>query len=174
MVWDSILILKETILLRSTSSLVQVPSRSTHSSKSPTRPTTCTQLTKSLTTPMRILKAMTTMSKTARNLLWTLKNQWVTSNIVHPQWDWSITALLPSPRDLLTRKIKAKTCSSHAAIGRRTEKLKRPCIFTRSARKTSWRKMAPTSMIPMSNLPPKTPKAQPTPCQLKDARGKPS
>jgi len=174
MIWDSILILKETILLRSTSSLVQVPSRSTHSSNWSTRPTTCTQLTKSLTTPMRILKAMTTMSKTVSNLLWTLNNQLVTSNIVHPKWDWSISALLPSPRHLLTRKIKAKTCSSHAAIGRRTEKLKRQWIFNSSARKTSWKKMAQTSMIPMNNLAPKTPKVQLIPCQLKDAREKPS
>jgi hypothetical protein len=75
---------------------------------------------------------------------------------------------------LLTRKTNVTTCSSHAATGKHTERLRRHTIFSSSAPKTSSRKMQVTSMIPMNNLALKPPRVQLKLLKLKDAREKPS
>ena len=172
MIWDSILILKEMISLKSISSLVKVPNRCTHNHN--TNQMTCTQWTKSHTTQTKIPKVLMTMSKAMPRHQWTLRNLLATNKLAQPNWHWSLSPTPPELTHLLTRKTNVTTCSSHAATGKHTERLRRHTIFSSSAPKSSSGKTQATSMIPMNNLALKTPRVQLTLLKLKDAREKPS
>lgn len=171
-IWDWILIHKETISLRSISSLVKAPSRSINNHKGCTRQMRCTQLMRSHTTQMKIqMKAMTTATNTMTNLP-PLLNPKVTNKLAPPTWRWTANHPSLNLNHLLTRKTKVKICSSRAATGKPLERQRKQRILKILVQKSSSKEMKSTSVIPMKHLALKIPKAQPKLLRLKDARGK--
>lgn len=172
MIWDSTLIHKGMISLKSISSLAQVLNRSTHNHKLYTSKTTSTQLRKNLTTQMRIQrKPMTTMTNSMSNPI-TLNS--VISKPVQTSWYLTATKRWHDLSHQLTKTIKVKICSSLAVIGRQSEQQKELRILQTSVKQSSLEERKVTSLILMKHLALKISKVPLKLWKLKVAREKPS